>query len=153
MISYHDATDENGKPKSNPTDIQDLKIKVIDFGLSKILGRKEKIREECGSLGFCAPEIILGKSYNNKVDIWSIGIIIYYMINKDTPFNFKNDNREVAKASCRDELRFPMSIFINVSPQLVDLIKCCLEKVAVNRINIDKLIDHPWLKNFYSNDD
>ena len=128
--------------------LDNIEVKVIDFGLSKILGRKENVIEECGSLGFCAPEIILGKSYNIKVDIWSLGVIIYYMCCKELPFDFKNENKAIAKTSCNADLKFTNPAFYKLSPSLIDLIKNCLEKNNVYRISIDKLLEHDWFNSF-----
>ena len=38
-----------------------------------------------------APEILKGENYNFKSDIWSLGIIIYFMLNKEYPYNGKNE--------------------------------------------------------------
>jgi serine/threonine-protein kinase ULK/ATG1 len=38
-----------------------------------------------------APELILQKPYNNKADLWSIGVMIYIMLFKDIPFNITTD--------------------------------------------------------------
>ena len=125
-----------------------LDIKIIDFGLAKILGRKENVIEECGSMGFCAPEIILGRSYNQKVDIWSLGVIIYYMCSRELPFSIKNAKSEdIVKNTCNEELKFSSKKFKNFSESLISLIRCCLEKDCYSRISIEKLIDHEWFKN------
>jgi len=121
-----------------------IEVKLIDFGLSKIIGMKEKIVEECGTLGFCAPEIILGKAYSKKVDIWSLGVIMYFMCSGELPFNFKNHNKEIAKLTCSEELTFKNLRFSKINIFLIDLIKCSLEKTSIFRISIDKFIKHSW---------
>ena len=59
-------------------------IKIIDFGTSKFR-EKEYEDELIGSPYFMAPEVI-EKKYNNKCDIWSIGIILYFIMTKKKPF-------------------------------------------------------------------
>lgn len=71
-------------------DMSDVTLKIIDFGLSKIMGENEMTNEPYGSLSYKAPELILHKYYNFKVDVWSIGITIYYIVYKVLPFEEGN---------------------------------------------------------------
>ena len=74
-------------------DKKDLKIKLIDFGMSKITEKRKKkieMRTSCGTIDFMAPEVIEGESYDSSCDIWSIGVIIYSMLYGDYPFTSKN---------------------------------------------------------------
>jgi serine/threonine protein kinase len=60
-------------------------IKFVDFGLSNTfdLGQSSFLTPPC----FYAPEVILGKKYSGlPVDIWSLGVILYYMICGILPF-------------------------------------------------------------------
>ena len=70
--------------------MSDVTLKIIDFGLSKIMGENEMTNEPYGSLSYKAPELILHKYYNFKVDVWSIGITIYYIVYKVLPFEEGN---------------------------------------------------------------
>lgn len=76
-------------------DMSDVTLKIIDFGLSKIMGENEMTNEPYGSLSYKAPELILHKYYNFKVDVWSMGITIYYIVYKVLPF--EEGNREDIK--------------------------------------------------------
>ena len=63
-------------------------VKIIDFGLSKIILFSEEINENYGSLLFTAPEILLNEHYNTKVDVWSIGIIAFsFSVNESDEMN------------------------------------------------------------------
>lgn len=68
------------------------KIKVIDFGLSKVLFPSESTKEFCGTLTYIAPEMIKGEEYNKEIDIWNIGIIAYILEYKRCPFAFYQMN-------------------------------------------------------------
>ena len=48
-------------------------IRILDFGLSKILGPNEYCNEPYGTLSYVAPEVLLEKPYNKAVDMWSLG--------------------------------------------------------------------------------
>ena len=70
-------------------------LKIIDFGLSKVLFPSETTSECCGTVSYTAPEIFENKPYNSKIDIWSFGIIAYILEFKKLPFESKEFNREV----------------------------------------------------------
>ena len=69
-------------------------VKICDFGLSKILRPEDKgLKERCGTLSYMAPEMInkTGKlRYNQSVDIWSAGVVLYTMIYGQYPFRGKD---------------------------------------------------------------
>ena len=57
-------------------------IKIIDFGLVKLLKKEDDYRtySNCGTFGYLAPEVLLGKGYSFEVDIWSFGILLYELL-------------------------------------------------------------------------
>eukprot|EP00826_Nyctotherus_ovalis_P061634 TRINITY_DN878_c0_g2_i1.p1 TRINITY_DN878_c0_g2~~TRINITY_DN878_c0_g2_i1.p1 ORF type:complete len:146 (-),score=26.09 TRINITY_DN878_c0_g2_i1:432-869(-) len=60
--------------------------KLMDFGLSKMIGPNEHCKEPFGTVGYAAPEVIGGKSYDKAVDIWSLGVVVYILLTGTTPF-------------------------------------------------------------------
>ena len=69
-----------------------IKVKLFDFGLSKIIGNNEKTNESYGSFFYFPPEVLNNQSYNYKIDIWPFGIIIYYLLFKKFPFENEKEN-------------------------------------------------------------
>ena len=61
-------------------------LKILDFGLSKMIGPEEKCTEMFGTLYYAAPEILLGMPYDKKADLWSLGIIAYQLITGMFPY-------------------------------------------------------------------
>ena len=61
----------------------------MDFGLSKIVGPYQKCTEPYGTLTYCAPEIIVDKSYLKTVNFWSIWVMTYLMLSGSLPFFWK----------------------------------------------------------------
>lgn len=57
--------------------LHDGTIKIADFGFAKILGNEQLTTTMLGSPLNMAPEVLAGKEYNNKADIWSIGTCLY----------------------------------------------------------------------------
>ncbi len=54
-------------------------IKIADFGFAKKLNEK-KTGSFCGTKAYLAPEILMGEQYDYKVDIWSLGVLLYVML-------------------------------------------------------------------------
>ena len=60
---------------------------LIDFGFSRIVEKMEKLTTFCGSLFYCPPELLQEKPYNgDSVDIWSLGVLLFVMMNAYMPF-------------------------------------------------------------------
>jgi calcium-dependent protein kinase len=68
-----------------------LEIKLIDFGFSTKFSDRERLKGKIGTPYYVAPEIIKG-FYGKECDMWSIGIMTYYMLVGDPPFNAESDN-------------------------------------------------------------
>lgn len=71
---------------------KDGHIKLTDFGLSKV--NIENSYTFAGTPEYLAPEILLNKGYNNKIDIWSLGILAFEMISGKAPFTDASRNVE-----------------------------------------------------------
>ena len=120
-------------------------IKIMDFGLSKILSPNERMVDGYGTLSYVAPEVLLRTPYNKEVDIWSMGVILFYMLSGKLPFRGHKE-QEVAEKIVYDPLEFDEDDWETRSQKVQDLISCCLEKKKEDRITIDKFINHPWFK-------
>jgi len=62
-------------------------IKLIDFGLAKLIGLQGRTQTPCGTAEYLAPEIVHQVPYGFEVDIWSFGILMCEMIGGFTPFH------------------------------------------------------------------
>ena len=120
-------------------------IKIMDFGLSKIVSPNERMVEGYGTLSYVAPEVLLRTPYNKEVDIWSMGVILYYMLSGSLPFR-GTKQQEVAEKIVYEDLEFDEDEWETRSQKVQDLISRCLEKNPKERINIDEFINHPWFK-------
>ena len=120
-------------------------IKIMDFGLSKIVSTQEKMVDGYGTLSYVAPEVLLRTPYNKEVDIWSMGVILYYMLCGHLPFK---GNKEViiAEKIVNDDLEFDEEEWEVRSKKVRELISSCLKKEPEERITIDEFINHPWFK-------
>ena len=60
--------------------------KLIDFGLSTVLGPGEQTKDVCGTLAYCSPELVKKQAYESKTDVWSLGIVAYSVLRGKLPF-------------------------------------------------------------------
>ena len=60
------------------------------MGFAKKITSEYLAKTQCGTPLFMAPEVLLGKEYGRKVDVWSIGTIFYEMLTGFVPFTGKN---------------------------------------------------------------
>lgn len=70
-------------------DPQEKKIKIIDFGVSKKTFNRGARRDMLTIIGtpyYLAPEVYLGGGYDERVDLWALGVTIYRLVTGVTPF-------------------------------------------------------------------
>ena len=120
-------------------------IKLIDFGLACKYEPNKKMTTFAGSPYYIAPEVLKG-NYDNKCDIWSIGIITYVMLTGILPFEGET-NDEIFNKILTKEVNFEHPNFNIISNEAKMFIKLCLEKDPNKRISAQKLIENNWIKN------
>lgn len=139
-ISHRDLKPENILLLSNRS------IKVIDFGLSNYFDNKTALDTPCGSPCYAAPEMLKNKLYDGrKVDIWSIGIILYAMVCGYLPFDDKNTQRLYQKV-----MKSQVTYTKNISSNAKNLINQMLVKDPKKRITIEGIKKHPFYQQGYN---
>ena len=122
-------------------------LKLVDFGLAKMVEGEEKATSFCGTPEYVAPEIIEGKGHGKSADWWSYGILIYELLFGIPPFYFENVDKMYTYI-VRANVRFPKKI--KVSDEAKDLIKFLLLKDPDLRLGAKKgfeeIKEHPFLK-------
>ena len=71
--------------------LDDVTIKITDFGFATYFNPYERLDLQVGSPFYMPPEIIKNESYDMKVDIWSAGILAYFVLSSEFPFSGKNE--------------------------------------------------------------
>ena len=118
-------------------------LKLIDFGLSKVLDGDKDLKGTVGTTFYMAPEVITGK-YNEKCDIWACGIILYIMLCGKPPF-YSQDEEELKKKICSMKYNFNYPEFKKVSQDAIDLISHMLVGPE-KRLSAAEVLSTPWIK-------
>ncbi len=109
-IAHRDLKPENILMTSTE---EDAHPKLVDFGLSKIIGPSETCSDPFGTLSYVAPEVLLQKPYDKGVDLWSLGVIIYLLLSGTLPFD-DDEDREIARQTIHDAVDYSYHVWKNV---------------------------------------
>ena len=91
-IIHRDLKLQNFLVKYKNKEKTDYIVKLTDYGISKhLLSLSKKFSTKIGSMNMMAPEILKGEMYNEKCDLWSLGIIIYILYLHKYPYNGNNE--------------------------------------------------------------
>ena len=124
---------------------QNLEVKIGDFGLAKKFAYiGEKIKDHCGTLQYMAPEVVDKKSESSyEVDIWAIGVILYYLIIGKLPF--KSSNQEETEEKIKKvDYTYPKDAIISDAAK--DLISQILVKDPIKRPSLRQILMHDFFK-------
>lgn len=117
-------------------------VKLVDFGFTREYeGRVNHLQTFCGTICYSAPEMLKGEKYaGEKVDVWSLGIILYSLLCGELPFDDDDDNVTRSRILAQ-EPKYPAHI-----PQdAVSLIKALLSKRPILRPSLPEILAHPFL--------
>ena len=141
-IAHRDLKPQNILIKYNNKEKTEYTVKITDYGISKAYEKNENFETTIGTLDFIAPEILKGKKYNYKCDLWSLGIIIYMLHFKKNPFTGCTQNTIISK------LELGQKIFKKTGNTVFDdLINGLLTKNPKKRLSWKEYFDHSFFKN------
>ncbi|BAF10366.1 phosphoenolpyruvate carboxylase kinase 2 [Oryza sativa Japonica Group] len=119
-------------------------LKLGDFGSAGWFGDGRPMTGLVGTPYYVAPEVVAGREYGEKVDVWSAGVVLYMMLSGTLPF-YGATAAEVFQCVLRGNLRFPPRAFASVSPEAKDLMRRMLCKDVSRRFSADQVLRHPWI--------
>jgi calcium-dependent protein kinase len=121
-----------------------LSIKVIDFGTAQAFTAGTKLRATLGTPYYIAPEVLF-KSYNEKCDVWSAGVILYILLSGSPPFDGTTDD-DIMKAVKKTKFSFSAKVWDEISPEAKDLISKMIKYPPESRLSAQEAFNHPWIK-------
>lgn len=125
-------------------------IKLIDFGTAQKFERKKKMTAVIGTPYYVAPEVLKG-SYDEKCDIWGLGVIMFILLSGTPPFNGEDDN-EIMNAVIKGKYEYKQKKWANVSEEAKSLIDQMLIKKPSERISAQEALDHEWFETVLDED-
>ncbi|OOF96984.1 hypothetical protein ASPCADRAFT_165310 [Aspergillus carbonarius ITEM 5010] len=117
-------------------------VKLCDFGFTREYeGKASYLQTFCGTVCYSAPEMLKGEKYaGEKVDVWSLGIILYALLAGELPFD--EDDDQVTKARILTEEPIFNDKFPDDAKALINLL---LSKRPLIRPSLDEILAHPFL--------
>ena len=115
------------------------RLRLADFGSAEAYQDGELMSGIVGTPYYVAPEVLAGKEYSEKVDVWSAGVVLYIMLAGFPPF-YGDSVVEIFEAVLRANLRFPTRVFHSVSPVAKDLIRRMLCKDVSRRFSAEQVL-------------
>jgi len=125
-------------------------IRLVDFGLGKIIGPGEMCTDPFGTFSYVAPEVLKEKPYSFKVDLFAIGIISYLLVAGFLPFDHETSEKEIARQTVYEPTPFPNSVWKNISNEARMFVDNLLQKNPDKRMGIQEVLQHKWLQKYNS---
>mmetsp|Transcript_11813 Transcript_11813/g.27197 ORF Transcript_11813/g.27197 Transcript_11813/m.27197 type:complete len:735 (-) Transcript_11813:86-2290(-) len=119
-------------------------VKVSDFGFSK--HDCQVLKTACGTPEYMAPEVLETRAsgYDEKVDVWSLGIVVYVMLSGFFPF-LSSSRPALFKKIAAGEFSFPSPYWDCVSDKAKDFISKTLKVKPEERTSAAAALQHPWM--------
>ena len=124
---------------------KDYNVKLCDYGWASYLSKGQFCSAYCGTPEYVSPEVIKKYPYNERVDIWGIGVLIFELVFGYPPFtsNFNEDRFNNIKEG---KINWPKDLN---DMELKDLIEKILKVNPKDRISLDEIEKHQWLFDTY----
>lgn len=120
-------------------------MKVIDFGTARKFTPGKKLKQVIGTPFYMAPEIFNEKKYNEKADVWSLGIVLYITLTGKAPYFGNDDERIIAQAK-NGLYNKNLLVESGISKQAITLVDQLLCKDPKQRLSAEQAIQNPWIQ-------
>ncbi|CAA2995988.1 mitogen-activated kinase kinase 6 [Olea europaea subsp. europaea] len=132
-------------------------VKITDFGVSAMMANSMGQRDTfVGTYNYMAPERISGSTYDNKSDIWSLGMVILECAIGRFPYTKSEDQQsgpsfyELLQAIVGSPP--PSAPPDQFSPEFCSFVSACIQKDPKDRSSALDLLNHPFIKKFEDKD-
>jgi calcium-dependent protein kinase len=111
-------------------------VKIIDFGTARKFTKGKKLRQVIGTPFYMAPEIFNEKKYNEKADIWSLGIVMYILLTGKAPY-FGNNDEKITQQAKKGIFNRKLLLESKISRPAINLIDNLLMKNYRERLSAE----------------
>ncbi|KAJ4490920.1 Pkinase-domain-containing protein [Lentinula aciculospora] len=126
-------------------------IKVADFGLAKAIDSQTMLKTMCGTPAYLAPEIVMQtnmQGYDNLVDSWSVGAIVFSMLTNASPFIEDETQPDIRVRISTRSIDWRILKEKMSNPMIIDFIESLLTADPEARMTLTGALDHPWLQDY-----
>ncbi|KAL4657135.1 serine/threonine-protein kinase 17A-like [Arapaima gigas] len=120
-------------------------IKIVDFGLSRMVKGDQELREIMGTPEYVAPEVLDFEPISTATDMWSIGVLAYVMLTGTSPF-LGNDKQETFLNISQINVSYTEDELEGLEKSAIRFMKSLLVKEPQARATAYECLHHPWLQ-------
>jgi len=120
-------------------------IKIADFGLATKVKTPQSLKERCGTPMYVAPEVLRGIPYDQSADMWSLGVITYFLISGCPPF-MDNKKKGLFLKIINGTYCIDGGGWDCVSDEAKSFITSCLTVDPAGRISAEDALKHEWFR-------
>jgi len=121
---------------------ENFDVKVCDFGWCTEYEHEDEMRKTfCGTYEYMAPEIFEKRPYDEKIDIWALGVLLYELVQGKSPFR-GSTVIDIYKNVQRGEIRYSREC----SSDLRDLVSKILQRAPEKRVSMAEIFAHPLMR-------
>jgi calcium/calmodulin-dependent protein kinase I len=122
----------------------DSAVKIADFGFAKRVKEPLSLKTQCGTPGYVAPEILEGTPYDERADMWSVGVILYILLGGYPPF-IESTQRDLFRKIRKGDYEFHAEYWGTVSSEAKDLISNLLMVDYKTRLTAEDAMHNSWI--------
>lgn len=127
------------------SDDDNAHIRVADFGFARRVHTPESLTSRVGTPTYVAPEILKNLPHDHRVDLWSVGVVIFVLLVGYPPFMDENQTALFQKIR-NGECNFMESDWKHISPEARSLVEHLLIVDPNDRWTIDECLQSPWIR-------
>jgi calcium/calmodulin-dependent protein kinase I len=126
------------------SDMDDSAVKIADFGFAKKVYEPNSLTTQCGTPGYVAPEILEGTAYDERADMWSVGVILYILLGGYPPF-IESTQRDLFRKIRKGDYEFHEEYWGTVSSEAKELISSLLTVSCTDRLTAQQALQNSWI--------
>ena len=137
-LHEHNIIHRDIKPENILLD-QNYRVKLSDFGWSNFCNPDEKRKTFCGTPEYLSPEMVMKLPHDYRVDIWSLGVLLFECLAGYPPFTGQNEI-ELFRNIKQLKIKWP----IDFPPLAKNLVSKILKINPEERPSLDEILKHSW---------